>query len=66
MYTEAQNRAVQKYIKTHYDRIVIRVQKGEKAKYQEAAAAAGISLNSLITSAIREKIERLPEDPEKE
>ena len=58
MYTEARNKATQKYVKNHYDRILLRIPKGEKTVFQEAAAAAGLSLNTFITAAIREKIAR--------
>ena len=39
-----------------YDEIKLRVQKGQKAQIQNAAAAAGMSLNAYITAAITEKI----------
>lgn len=40
-YTEAQKRATMKYIKEAYDRIEIKVPKGEKAKLLAAAESKG-------------------------
>lgn len=57
-YTEARNKAAQKYIRNHYDNIVTRVPKGDRERYKQAAAALGLSLNAFIISAIEEKIER--------
>lgn len=57
-YSEAQNKATQKYIRAHYDNIVLRVPKGKKEEYKDAAAAVGMSLNAFAVAAIDEKIER--------
>ena len=58
-YTEAQNKATQKYIHNSYDQIVLRIRKdGEmtRADIQKAADRAGMSLNQFILDAVREKI----------
>ena len=58
MPTESQNKATQKYVKTHYDRLEVRMPKGSKKRVQEAAAACGLSVNEFMRQAISEKIER--------
>ena len=47
-YTEAQNKATQKYIKNNYDQISIRIPKGKREIYKAHAEAQGKSLNQLI------------------
>lgn len=47
-YTEAQNKATQKYIKNTYDDIKIRVPKGMREKYKNHAESKNTSLNKLI------------------
>lgn len=47
-YTEAQNRATQKYVKNNYDDIKIRVPKGKREQYKAHAEAQGKSLNQLV------------------
>ena len=57
-YTEAQNRATQKYQREKLEQINFRIRKGEKQKYVAAAAAAGLSMAQFFISAADEKIER--------
>ena len=57
-YSQAQNKATQKYIKEHLESIQLRVPKGQKDRYRKAAAAAGISLNQFAIEAMNEKMER--------
>ena len=57
-YTQVQNKATQKYIKQHLENIQLRVPKGRKDYYKDAAAAAGLSLNQFAVSAMDEKIAR--------
>lgn len=58
-YTEAQNKATQKYIKSAYDSIMLRVPKGKREEYKQAAKVAGYeSFNSFVIEAIDEKLER--------
>ena len=47
-YSEAQNKATQKYIRENYDDIKIRVPKGMREVYKAHAAARGMSLQGLI------------------
>lgn len=57
-YTQATNKAVQKYNKKAYDDLRIRVKKGEGDKIKAHAQSKGESLNSFVTRAIKEAIER--------
>lgn len=55
-YTQAQNKATQKYIKNTYDNITIRVPKGSRDIYKDHAASKGISLNQLVINLIEADI----------
>lgn len=57
-YTDAQNKATQKYIKNNLESIQFRVRKGEKQKYTDAAAAMGLSMAQFFIIAANEKIKR--------
>ena len=50
-YSQASNRAVQKYVKEHYDRICLSIPKGKKEKIKAAADAADESLTAYIIKA---------------
>lgn len=50
--SEAQRKAVAKYNAANYDRIELRVPKGNKAKLQAHAESCGESLNAFINRAI--------------
>lgn len=56
-YTQATNKAVQKYNKKAYDDLRIRVKKGEKEKIQERANFLGLSLNGYITQLIEKDMQ---------
>lgn len=47
-YSEAQNKATQKYIKNNYDTITVRVPKGMREKYNAYADSKNTSLSKLI------------------
>lgn len=51
-YSEAQNRATQKYNKKAYDQLAIRVPKGKREEYNEYAAKRGLSLAAYIQELI--------------
>lgn len=51
-------RAKNKYNAANYDRLYPYVPKGRKAVYEEAAKAAGVSLNDFVITALEEKLER--------
>lgn len=57
-YTQAQNKATQKYIKKAYDTFYIRAKKGKKAEYMEAAEKKGMSFNAYVLDLIEKDIER--------
>lgn len=54
--SKAQQKAVNKYVKNNYDRINVTLPKGKKADIQQAAAAAGESVNTYIKEAIERRI----------
>lgn len=54
MYTQAQNKATQKYQKKAYDSIQFRVKKGLRDKYNEYAAKRGLSLSAYIQQLIEQ------------
>ena len=55
--SKAQQKAVNKYIQNNYDRINLTVPKGQKAIIQEAAEAAGETVNGYIKKAIDMRME---------
>ena len=55
-YTEAQNRASQKYIKNHYDTYTLRLPKGDREKYKQYAESRGTSLSKLIVELLEQDI----------
>lgn len=55
-YTQAQNKATQKYIKNNYDEFKIRLNKGKKDIIKSYADAANESLNGYIKKAITNRI----------
>lgn len=58
-YTQAQNKATQKYQKEKYERINLAIPKTTKDYYRQEATKLGYtSLNKFIKDAIEEKIER--------
>lgn len=55
--SEAQQKAVNKYLRNNFDDIKIRVPKGKREEYKEAAKAAGYdSFNGFAIEAIEEKL----------
>lgn len=56
--TKAQQRATAKYVKENYDRIEVKVPKGDKARIQAHAEALGESLNGFVGRAISETMDR--------
>ena len=55
-YTEAQNKATQKYPKTNYDQLSIRIPKGKREEYKNYATSKKVSLAQLITDLIEADI----------
>lgn len=56
--SEAHKRATRKYESTHYDPIKFDVPKGDKARLQAAAQAAGQSLSAYIRQALYARMEQ--------
>lgn len=56
-YSEAQNKATQKYIKNAYDTITVRVPKGMREKYNAHADSKNTSLTKLIIELLNKDIE---------
>ena len=56
-YTQAQNRATQKYVKEHCERVYITLPNGIKDRWKVAADAAGESLTEYIRNAVKARIE---------
>ena len=56
--SEAQKKAVSKYVSSHYDKITLTVSKGVRDEVKAAADAAGESLNGYAVAAIRQRMER--------
>lgn len=57
-YTQAHNKANQKYQKKAYDRIYIMVRKGKKEEYKKLAEKNNESLMSMITRLLDAELEK--------
>ena len=64
--SKAQQRATAKYVKSSYDRIDLKVPKGNKDKIKAHAEQNGESVNGFINRAIDETMERDKKDMEGE
>ena len=56
--SKAQQRATSKYKKSHYDRLEMQVQKGEKESITEHAKEYDGTLNKFLNRAVKETMER--------
>lgn len=56
--SKAQIKATTKYEAAKYDKILVRMPKGQRAEVQAAADAAGESLNGYIVSAVKQRMEK--------
>jgi uncharacterized protein (DUF1778 family) len=54
--SEAQKKAVTKYTRENYDKILVTIPKGEREKIKDAAESVGMSMNAFIVDAIRAKM----------
>ena len=54
--SKAQQKAVTKYIREKYDRVVLTMPKGKRESIKSAADSVGVSLNGYINKAIDEKM----------
>lgn len=57
-YTQAINKAVQRYSKKNYDTITIRVKKGKRESYNQLAEKRGVSFVKLITDYLDGEVEK--------
>lgn len=57
-YTEARNRASQKYNKEHLEQIAIRVPKGKRDQYKALASRRGESLAGLICRLLDDEMKK--------
>lgn len=62
--SKAQQKATAKYVRQNYDRIEVKVPKGDKEVLQAHAQAQGESLNKFINRAINEQMVRDTADKE--
>lgn len=62
--SKAQQKATAKYVRQNYDRIEVKVPKGDKEVLQALAQAQGESLNKFINRAITEQMVRDTADKE--
>ena len=56
-YTQAQNKATQKYVKEHCERVYITLPKGIKDSWKAAADLEGESLTEYIRKAVEMRFE---------
>lgn len=56
--SKAQQKAVNKYVRENYDKLLLTMPKGRKAEIQAHAQAQGESVNGFIGRAINETMER--------
>lgn len=56
-YSQAQNKATQRYIKNNYDSVMIRMPKGKKELIKAFAESRDESLNGFVNRAIDEAME---------
>ncbi len=55
--TDAQKRATAKFEQKRYDKILLRLEKGEKEKIKAHAESRGESVNGFITRLIKDAME---------
>lgn len=60
--SKSQAAAVAKYQKKTYDKIILRLKKGEREKWKEAASSQGLSFNQFVVKAVTAEMERLGAD----
>lgn len=59
--SKAQQKAVGKYEKENYDKVLLRLQKGDRDKIKAHAQSKGLSLNAYIVSLIEMDMGKLEE-----
>lgn len=56
--SQAQQKAVQRYVSKTYDRAVVTMPKGMRADVKSAAETAGMSMNAYFVEAVTEKMKK--------
>jgi predicted HicB family RNase H-like nuclease len=56
--TAAQRKAVGNYEKNNYDKVLVRMYKGERDKIKEAADKVGQSVNAYIMESVRDRMNK--------
>ena len=56
--SKAQQKAVQKYVKNNYDRVVVTLPKGRRDEVKKHASDHGESMNAFIVLAVNETMKR--------
>ena len=56
--SKAQQKAVQKYVKNNYDRVVVTFPKGRREAIKEYASKQGESMNAFIVRSVNEAMSR--------
>ena len=56
--SEAKKRADEKWSKANYESVALRVRKGTRETWRQAADSVGMSLAAYIQAAVKEKMER--------
>ncbi len=62
--SKAQQKAVQKYVKANYDRVVVTLPKGKREVIKEYASRCGESMNAFIVRAVNQAMEQDAHRPE--
>ena len=60
--SEAKRKADEKWSKANYESVALRVRKGTREIWRQAADRAGMSLAAYIQTAVKEKMDREKED----
>ena len=62
MVSKAQQKAVNKYVRENYDRVLLTMPKGKKDEYKAHAQSKGMSLNAYIIGLIEADIKKEQEE----
>lgn len=55
--SKKQQACVNRYVSSHYDKIILTVPKGQRDRYKALAARLGLSVNQLFVQAVEHYIE---------
>lgn len=54
--SEALKRAIKKYQRNHYDQIIIRLKKGDKARIQNVIKNTDMSINNFVKTLVEKEL----------